>query len=287
MMTDEKKYAVFTMDVESFSDTECVGYSGADVGDVDMLDGLDEYIKILEKHGIKATMFTVCGTAERIRGRLMDYIERGHKIALHGYDHTAPLLLDDNKFKEDIFRAKCRLEQIFGTEVCGYRAPCFSMDNNKLNILKQLGFKYDSSRLGFEKARHNTHIDMTGFRELLNGVFCRDGFFEFGLSCQVFFGQKFPISGGGYVRLSHWGFIKNAIDRYLKSSNYYVFYLHPFELSRQKVPKIDNLKMYDKYYLSHGLSSYPSKIEAIILSLKRLGYTFVTFEELTEVMATA
>ena len=26
-----KKYAVFTMDVEAFTDTECVSYSGADI----------------------------------------------------------------------------------------------------------------------------------------------------------------------------------------------------------------------------------------------------------------
>ena len=40
-----KKYAVFTMDVEAFTDTECVGYSGAHVQE-DLLDGLDEYIRL-------------------------------------------------------------------------------------------------------------------------------------------------------------------------------------------------------------------------------------------------
>ena len=35
------KYAVFTVDVEAFADTECISKSGADV-EADMLDGLDE-----------------------------------------------------------------------------------------------------------------------------------------------------------------------------------------------------------------------------------------------------
>ena len=56
-MENRKKYAVFTMDVEEFNDTECVANSGQQVTQ-DMLDGLDEYIRLLEKYEIKATMFT-------------------------------------------------------------------------------------------------------------------------------------------------------------------------------------------------------------------------------------
>ena len=61
-----KKYAVFTMDVEAFTDTECVSYSGADI-EVDLLDGFDEYIKILDKYGIKSTLFTVGMLAPKIK----------------------------------------------------------------------------------------------------------------------------------------------------------------------------------------------------------------------------
>ena len=38
-----KKYAIFTMDVERFKDTDCISASGIHVDD-DMLDGFDEYI---------------------------------------------------------------------------------------------------------------------------------------------------------------------------------------------------------------------------------------------------
>lgn len=278
-----KKYAVFTMDVEEFSDTECVSNSGIKVG-VDMLDGLDEYVKLLEKHGIRATMFTVCHAAQIIKDKVSKYVSRGHSVALHGYTHTPPVLLDDVRFREETLRAKHMLENEFGTEVRGYRAPCFGLDNTKLNILRELGFKYDSSHLDFAAARHHTDIDMSDFKEILSGVFCRKGFYEFGITCRKFMGKSFPISGGGYVRMGNWNFMKAAIGQYLSENNYYVFYLHPFEMSKEKVPQIKNLKFYDKFYLNYGINTYKAKIETIILMLKAAGYEFVTFEELTDIM---
>lgn len=88
-MEQRKKYAVFTMVVEEFTDTECVANSGQTVT-CDMLDGLDEYIRLLEKHDIRATLFTVCQTACRHKERLQRYLARGHRIALHGLEHIPP-----------------------------------------------------------------------------------------------------------------------------------------------------------------------------------------------------
>ena len=77
-----KKYAVFTMDVEAFSDTECISATGRQV-DVDLMDGLDEYIRILDKNGIKSTLFTVGQFAPKIADRIREY---------KGY---VPVVIDD------------------------------------------------------------------------------------------------------------------------------------------------------------------------------------------------
>jgi len=74
--------------------------------------------------------------------------------------------------------------------------------------------------------------------------------------------------------------VKPVIKKYIKTHDYYVFYLHPFELSRKKVPKIKGLKSYDRYYLSQGVKTFPSRIVSIIEMLQEEGYEFVTFEEL-------
>ena len=285
-MEQRKKYAVFTMDVEEFTDTECVANSGQTVT-CDMLDGLDEYIRLLEKHDIRATLFTVCQTACRHKERLQRYLARGHRIALHGLEHIPPACMDNERFRRDTQQAKALLEQEFSTQITGYRAPCFSLDGSKLDILRMLGFRYDSSRMDFTPARPVEKLDMSEFNEPVKGVFRKNGFYEFGLTCQRFFGKNFPISGGGYVRLGHWSFIMPLISSYVHQNDYYVFYLHPFELSRERPPALKNLKLYDRYYLNSGLRTYRLKIEAIIRLLCGCGYRFVTFDELAEIMENA
>ncbi len=286
MFESRTKYAVFTVDVESFTDTECVSNSGADVHE-DMLDGLDEYIRILDKYGIKATMFSVCRTALAARERIAPHVAKGHALALHSMDHTVPCNLTNEQFRQETALAKKLLSEAFGTEIRGYRAPCFGIDNDKLDILKELGFLYDSSRINFAAARHTVDVSMQKFRELRKGIFRSDGFFEFGLIQNRIFGQEYPISGGGYVRLFNWGVIKAAILDYIRKNDYYVFYLHPFELSRKRAPRIPNLKSYDQYYLNHGLRTFPYKVEMIIRLLKKAGYVFVTFDELAAIMSHA
>lgn len=279
----KKKYAVFTVDVETFSDTECVSYSGEPV-DVDLLDGLEEYISVLDRHGIKSTMFTVGTLAPQIADRLRRHIHNGHRLALHNYAHIAPMDISTDKFREQVAEAKNMLSQMFGVSVEGFRAPCFSLDKERLDILRELGFRYDSSSIGFSKARHTVKLDLTDFQQCRTGIMRRDGFYEFELSRQNVFGQPFPISGGGYVRLGDWGFIKALISRYVRNNDYYVFYLHPFEMTREKIPFLKNLKGYDKYYLHAGIATYRKKLEWIISQLKKHDFEFVTFEELAGIL---
>lgn len=277
-----KKYAVFTMDVEAFTDTECVSNSSVDV-EVDLLDGFDEYIKLLDRYGIKSTLFTVGELAPKIADKLKGCIARGHRLALHNFRHIAPMDMTVSAFKEEILRAKTMLTSLFGTDIEGFRAPCFSLDRQRLDVLRELGFRYDSSNLCFSKARHTVDLDLGGFNALGDGIFERKSFFEFGLSVHNIFGFPYPVSGGGYVRLGNWEFIKSLILQYIKKHDYYVFYLHPFELTTQKVPFIKDLKSYDKYYIKAGIKNYAKKIEQIILMLKKCGYEFVTFEELAKI----
>ena len=278
-----KKYAVFTMDVETFADTECISSSGIRV-DVDLMDGLDEYIQILDKNHIKSTLFTVGDLAPRIVDRLQNYIGRGHNLAMHSYSHIAPMLVPVEQFRERTARAKEKMRNLFGVDVVGFRAPCFSMDKARLDVLQELGFRYDSSHLDYQLARHTVKLDLHNFQQLRDNIFRRNNFYEFGLSKEKLFGYPFPISGGGYVRLTNWGFIKAMIKHYIHQNDYYVFYLHPFELTKQKVPFLKELKSYDKYYIKQGIRAYGRRIERIIEMLKISGYEFVTFEQLVNIM---
>jgi len=278
-----KKYAVFSIDVETFADTECIRSSGIQV-DVDLMDGFEEYIKILDKHGIKSTLFTLGDLAPKIVDMLKPCIANGHSLALHSYAHDAPMNVPLEQFREKTRLAKARMKELFGIDVSGFRAPCFSMDKARLDILQELGFRYDSSRLDYLQARHTVNIDLSDFNQLRKGIFRRDNFYEFSLAKEKVFGAPFPISGGGYVRLSNWGFVKTLIRHYISKNDYYVFYLHPFELTKQKVPFIKELKSYDRYYIKQGISTYNKRVEKIIIMLKKQGYEFVTFEQLVQIL---
>ena len=86
------------------------------------------------------------------------------------------------------------------------------------------------------------------------------------------------------MRLFNWAVMKAAIRRYLRTHDYYVFYLHPFELSRERVPAIPGLKGYDQFYLNYGHRRFAGKVEDIIQMLQSEGYAFVTFDELTDLI---
>ena len=280
----KKKYAVFTMDVETFADTECIKSAGIPV-DVDLMDGFDEYMKIMDRHGIKNTLFTIGELAPQMASRLKPCLANGHALAMHSHAHVAPMTESLEHFREKTRLAKQQMQELFGVDVVGFRAPCFSMDKSRLDVLQELGFRYDSSHLNFSPARHTVKLDLGDFQRLRRGIFRQGDFYEFGLSRGKVFGKPFPISGGGYVRLGPWNFIKILLQTYISKNDYYVFYLHPFELTRQKVPSMRQLKPYDQYYISQGIRNYGKRIEKIIRMLQKHGYEFVTFEQLTQIMA--
>lgn len=277
----KQKYAIFTMDVESFTDTECVAYSKEKV-EVDVLDGFDEYIKILDSNGIKGTLFTVGNLAPKMANKLKDCIKNGHELALHNYEHTAPAEIETERFKNNILEAKTKLSKMFNTEISGFRAPYFSMDKKHLDIIKEVGFKYDSSYLDFLAARHTVSLDLNNYKKIAKNVYKSGNFLEFEIPKHKMFGFPYPISGGGYIRLGYWPFIKGLIKEYLQQNDYYVFYLHPFELTSQKIPILKDLKLYDKFYLNYGIKAYANHIQQLIVMLKDLGYEFITFNELAE-----
>ena len=60
-------------------------------------------------------------------------------------------MLNISKFTDDLKRSKHTLEDILGRPVEGYRAPCFSIDRQRLEkVKKEVGYLFDSSRISFD-----------------------------------------------------------------------------------------------------------------------------------------
>ena len=105
-------------------------------------------LDILDTQQTKATFFIVGWIAEKHPELVREISTRGHEIGCNSYKHQRIQTLSKDAFKEDTRRSKQILEEISGQEVTGYRAPTYSITRDTLwalDILVELGFKYDSS----------------------------------------------------------------------------------------------------------------------------------------------
>ncbi len=270
------KYAIFTMDVESFQDTSCLLNKNIVSNQSSMKDGLEIYLALLNRYQIKANLFVLSSFLKDTKKSLLKAIQQGHHISLHGLTHVAPLLQNDQEFQEQILKSKNLLEKELNVSISGYRAPCFSLDNSKLEILKDLGLTYDSSYLPSKHDFYSSNFTLKQFQKMNPLLYKKDAFFEFSLPIQ----HKFPIGGGGYVRIAPWFFIKSQLKQYLKNNDIYIFYLHPFEVSKEPILTIKNLKWHEKIYLKYNRKTFLHRIEKIIQLLKKEGFEFKTFEEI-------
>jgi polysaccharide deacetylase family protein (PEP-CTERM system associated) len=251
-----------------------------------MLDGLGVYRDILNEHRIKSSFFVLGELMKGSVGRQMSELAvEGHEVSSHGWNHVRPLTMSVEAFKRDSERSKAEIEDVLGAPVIGYRAPCFSLDRHRLEVLRDQGYEFDSSFI--KTADHPLYgqIDLDGFNEIRPHVFSMDSFVEFEVSTLEIFGKHVPVSGGGYLRIFPWPLMSSLLDRYLKSHQFYTLYIHPFELSQQGIPPLpESVKWKTRKRFQTGLGSVASKIERLIQKLKREGYEFTTFGHLRRLL---
>lgn len=110
----------------------------------------EKILEFLDRHKIKATIFTVGSLAKKDPETVRKVHAAGHEIAHHSYDHITLDRQSPQEFRDDTRRAKETIEDVIGEAVHGYRAPVFSLTRRTLwavDILKELGFAYSSSVL--------------------------------------------------------------------------------------------------------------------------------------------
>jgi len=276
-----KKYAVLGMDVEDWFHLDYFKKEDCNTNQSTM-DGLDIYLDLLNEYNIKTTFFIVGELVSQYEKQLKRIIAEGHEIALHSYLHIRPLNLSIDDFRKDTERGLSVLKDTLGVDAKGYRAPCFSLDRERLNILKEeFNLSYDSSKIKFDSHDLYGRIDLDSFQELKKDIYRKDDFFEFEASTVEIFGKSIPVSGGGYLRLFPWVVTKMLLKKYLKSNGNYFFYIHPFEFSKNYAVKVpDNTDRKTKFRFNAGRRSVNNKMHKLIKLLIENQYEFVTFQEL-------
>ena len=279
---EKKKIALLSMDVEEWYHLEyCKGHK-IDYSQ-STLDGMGIFSNILDKYEIPGTFFVVGSIFDKVKSELLCLIKKGHEIGYHSYKHERISQLDDDEFIKDLKGA----DQIFnelGIQKMGYRAPCFSLDRAKLDLIikSNIPIHYDSSFIQQREHPLYTELDLSGFKKINNSLYKLDEFYEFEVSTLKTKKFNIPISGGGYLRILPWLMYKHFLSKYLKNNEFYIFYIHPFELSKNKIklPKSIHPLNRLRFNLNRGLTK--KRIEATIKMLIKKGYEFKTFQHVIE-----
>lgn len=276
-----KKYAVLSLDVEDWHHLDY--FSSIEINkSYSMLDGLNNFLEIVDDYNIQSTLFTLSNILPAVKSDLSSAINAGHEISSHGTSHKRPLTISKDAFIQDIAYSKKIIEDTLSTEVLGYRAPCFSINNELLEELKNTGHQYDSSMINFASHPLYGGIDPKYFIKRMDNVYQDGVLTEFELPTANLFNRKIPISGGGYLRIFPWQVMKKLISDYLAANQTYFLYIHPFELSKTSPLSVDGAGYLRNFRFKYGQSKTPDKLKKLIELLKANDYEFVTFKSLMQ-----
>jgi polysaccharide deacetylase family protein (PEP-CTERM system associated) len=271
------KKAYLTIDIEEWYHLDYLKKYEVNKNEVETIPQIFDFLDMLDKFNIKATFFTLAELAHKNADILKDIKDRGHEIGCHGLDHELLYNKTDDEFKNQVIEGKKILDHVVGENIVrGYRASCFSMDRNKLDILKECGYSYDSSYICFAEHPLYGTLDLTGYEKIDDLTYRNGEFLEFEIPTYKFGKYNIPISGGGYLRLLPYPIISNLIKKYFRKQNNFILYLHPFELTDISLPFPNNLPIKDKFRASIGRKGNLRKLEKVLLLLLKEGAEFST-----------
>jgi polysaccharide deacetylase family protein (PEP-CTERM system associated) len=195
----------------------------------------DKILEMLAKNGTLGTFFVLGWVAEHFPGLVQRIAAAGHEIACHSQEHHRVFELSPAEFRSDTLEAKKSIENACGVQVRGYRAPSFSITHNSLwalEILAELGFEYDSSIFPVEHPNYGMPA-VPRFPFVINTK--AGPLVEFPLTTVEIGGSRSPLSGGAYLRIlpywyMRWGF--GYVNG--KENQPFCLYLHPWELDSEQ-----------------------------------------------------
>jgi polysaccharide deacetylase family protein (PEP-CTERM system associated) len=231
-----------------------------------VIDNIKKILELLGKYNVKATFFVLGWIAEKVPTLISKIYKRGHEIASHGYAHQLIHNQSPKEFAQDIKKSKTILENIIGARVIGYRAPSFSITEWAVDILKEMGYVYDSSYC--PTSLHSRYGKLNSKAATVtctkNGIFqFHNGLFEIPLPTLNIIKVSIPWGGGAYFRLIPYSIFKVGIRKITKKNKIFTFYFHPWEIDNEQ-PRIKNIKLNYKIRHYTGLKNSYNKLEKLL-----------------------
>ena len=220
------RHAFFTVDLEDFSHDLCRQHGSLlrpALRKYELEDSYDNVSNLISRFQKNSKITFFCtGIMARDYPHLIKRIsDDGHEIACHSYYHDHVNKTNPKDLRENILRAKGCLEDITKQEVCGFRAPRFSIEKDdyvRLEVISKI-FNYDSSLHFSSKAEFLTWRRKIPFD--IN---------EFPVASQPQFGGLFNVKlGGSYFKLFPYRLMRAAAVKSHFNEITPIFYLHPYD----------------------------------------------------------
>jgi peptidoglycan/xylan/chitin deacetylase (PgdA/CDA1 family) len=114
--------------------------------------GLERIVNLLDAHKIPATFF-IPSVSLAITPTMADVIKKSgrHEFGVHGWIHEMNMTLPDSVERRLVAKAITELTAMTGTRPVGYRAPSWNFSPNTLSILRDMGFRYESSLMADDR----------------------------------------------------------------------------------------------------------------------------------------
>lgn len=272
-MEEHKFQSAFTVDVECGLSLAMRESYGVDMKPTDrVVSNTDRILELLSLKGIKGTFFILGSVAEHYPELVKRIAADGHEPGVHGYYHYEFSLMTESEAFTELDRAKKLIEDLTGCQVRGHRAPAFSINEKTkwgLDVIRQVGFEYDSSVMPIKSARYG----WPGFGDQIRRIDTPDGhtLIEAPLTTSKLLYMDIPASGGRYFQILPYSYLKRKMKA-IERSRPFIFYMHPYEIDTTPYP--------DFYQSELKKAGLRKKIRTKIRRLNR-GKTFSKLERLT------
>jgi len=219
-------------------------------------------LDLFASKGVQATFFTLGWVAERFPELVKRIVNEGHELASHGYSHRRVNQLSPQAFREEVVKTKDILQSLTGSEVIGYRAPSYSINESTLwalDILYETGHTYSSS---IYPVKH----DLYGMPEAPRFLhhYCDGKLVEVPITTIKIFGKTLPGGGGGFFRLYPYAVSRWAIRRVNeKDKQPGIFYFHPWEIDVDQ-PRQTQAKFKSRFRHYLNLDKMESRLSRLL-----------------------
>ncbi len=119
------------------------------------IEGFDKILSFLIQKKLPTVFYFEARTIDLTSKKYPEFLKRLNQpyfeMGVHGYDHEdlvgkeTGMPLESQEEFNLIKKAKDKIEELFSTEIIGFRAPYMRVSENTQKILMDLGFVYDSS----------------------------------------------------------------------------------------------------------------------------------------------